>query len=165
MSAPSDKSVERSVTDRLPLTWKRDDYTVSTDAGLLDLDAIHAYVARSYWASGIPREVLARAVANSLAFGLYHGRSQVGFARMITDHATFAYLADVYVLEAHRGRGLGKWLMECVQQHPDLQHLRRTMLATRDAHGLYRQFGYVPLAHPERLMEIVHPDLYLRGKP
>lgn len=144
------------------LHWERDGYLVSTDAARLDVDAVHAYVARSYWAADIPRETLVRAMANSLCFGMHHGDAQVGFARMVTDRATFAYLADVYVLEAHRGRGLGKWLVGCVKSHPDLQGLRRSMLATRDAHGLYRQFGYAPLAHPERLMEIVRPDLYQR---
>lgn len=145
-----------------PLRWERDGYLVTTDPAQLDVDAIHGYVARSYWAAGIPRATLARAVANSLCFGLYHDAAQVGFARVVTDYAAFAYLADVYVLEAHRGRGLGKWLIDCVQRHPDLQGLRRAMLATRDAHGLYRQFGYTALAHPERLMEIVRPDIYSR---
>lgn len=144
------------------LQWERDGYVVSTDTTRLDVDAVHAYIARSYWAADIPRATLARAMANSLCFGLHHGPAQVGFARMVTDRATFAYLADVYVLEAHRGRGLGKWLIGCVQSHPDLQGLRRCMLATRDAHGLYRAHGYAPLGHPERLMEIVQPDIYQR---
>lgn len=143
-----------------PLQWERDGYLVSTDPARLDLTAIHEYIARSYWAAGIPFATVARAVAHSLCFGMYRGTAQVGFARTVTDCATFAYLADVYVLEAHRGRGLGKWLVECVRSHPDLQGLRRSMLATRDAQGLYLQFGYTALAHPERLMEIVRPDIY-----
>lgn len=153
------------MNEQPPLHRERDGYVISTDPALLDLDAIHGYIARSYWAAGIPPETLARAVAHSLCFGLYQDRAQVGFARMVTDQATFAYLADVYVLEAHRGRGLGKWLMECVHAHPALQGLRRMMLATRDAHGLYRQYGYRPLANPERLMEIVRPDIYQSAPP
>jgi GNAT superfamily N-acetyltransferase len=143
-----------------PVQWERDGYVVSTDAARLDLAAIHGYLSRSYWAAGIPLETLARALDHSLCFGLYRDTTQVGFARMVTDRATFAYLADVYVLEPHRGRGLGKWLVGCVLSHPALHGLRRSMLATRDAHELYRQFGYRPLAHPERLMEIVQPDIY-----
>ncbi len=142
---------------------RRGDYDISTDPGRLDLDAIHGYLARSYWAQAVPRAVVARAIRHSLCFGLYRGTAQVGFARVVTDSTTFAYLADVFVLEAHRGRGLGKWLIDCVLGHADLQGLRRFMLATRDAHGLYAQYGFTPLAHPERLMEIVRPDIYLQG--
>jgi GNAT superfamily N-acetyltransferase len=137
-----------------------DDYVVSTDPRRLDVDAIHAFLARAYWSSGIPRGTVERAIAHSLCFGLYHGAAQVGFARVVTDKATFAYLADVYVLEEHRGRGLSKRLMDAVVAHEDLQGLRRFMLATRDAHGLYRQFGFTELAMPSRLMEILKPDVY-----
>jgi len=133
---------------------------VSTDPRRLDVDAIHAFLARAYWSSGIPRGTVERAIAHSLCFGLYHGAAQVGFARVVTDKATFAYLADVYVLEEHRGRGLSKRLMDAVVAHEDLQGLRRFMLATRDAHGLYRQFGFTELAMPSRLMEILKPDVY-----
>ena len=142
---------------------RRGEYEISTDPQRLDLDIIHGYLARSYWAQAVPREVVAAAIRGSLCFGLYTGGRQVGFARMVTDAATFAYLADVFVLEEHRGQGLGKWLIECVLAHPPLQGVRRLMLATRDAHGLYRQFGFAPLGHPERLMEITRPDMYLRG--
>ena len=141
-------------------TWQQGDYSVSTDPARLDLPAIHAYLSRSYWSPGIPREVVERAAANSLCFGLYRGAEQVGFARVVTDRATFAYLCDVYVLESHRGRGLSKWLMQLVAAHPDLQGLRRFMLGTKDAHGLYAQYGFTPLANPARMMEILKPDVY-----
>ena len=124
------------------------EYVVSTDPARLDLVAVHRYLAASYWSPGLPMDVLTRAVAHSLCFGLYHGTEQVGFARTITDRATFAYLCDVYVLEAHRGRGLGRWLMEVVVAHPALQGLRRFVLVTRDAHGLYTRFGFRPLGRP-----------------
>ncbi|HEY3122302.1 MAG TPA: GNAT family N-acetyltransferase [Vicinamibacteria bacterium] len=134
---------------------RRGRFLVSTDPARLDLEAIHAYLSRSYWAAGRPREVIARSIEGSLCFGLYDGERQIGFARAITDRATFAYLADVYVLEDHRGQGLGVWLMECVFAHPDLQDLRRFTLVTRDAHDLYRKFGFEPLRQPEGYMERV----------
>ncbi len=128
-------------------------YDISTDPARLQLAAIHAYLTRSYWSPGVPRDVVARAIANSLCFGIYLDEAQVGFARVVTDKASFAYLADVYVLEAHRRQGLSKRLVAAIQAHPDLQGLRRFMLATRDAHGLYAQFGFRPVAAPDRLME------------
>jgi len=139
-------------------------YDISTDPSRLQLDAIHAYLTRSYWSPGVPREIVARAAANSMCFGIYHGDAQVGFARVITDKATFAYLADVYVLEAHRGQGLSKRLVEHILAHPDLQGLRRFMLATADAHGLYAQFDFKVVASPERMMEIRDPDPYRSGR-
>jgi len=143
------------------LEERRDGYRVSTNPEHFDIDAIHAYLTRSYWAEGISRDLVARAVAGSLGFGLFDGDDrQVGFARVITDRATFAYLSDVYVLEEHRGRGLSKWLVQVIQSHPELQGLRRFVLATQDAHGLYARFGFVPFAHPEFFMEIVKPNLY-----
>jgi GNAT superfamily N-acetyltransferase len=141
----------------------RDRYTITTDPARLDVDAIHAYLARSYWAEGIPRELVQRSIDNSLCFGLFDGMRQVGFARVITDRATFAYLCDVYVLEEHRGAGLGKWLIETVMSHPEVQGLRRWMLMTRDAHGLYAQHGFTPLAKPPACMELARPGLYLRA--
>ena len=138
-------------------------YDISTDPARLQPAAIHAYLTRSYWSPGVPRGVVDRAIANSLCFGIYAGESQVGFARVVTDKATFAYLADVYVLEEHRGQGLSKRLMSAVSAHPDLQGLRRFMLATKDAHGLYAQFGFKPLAAPDRMMEIRDPDPYGAG--
>jgi GNAT superfamily N-acetyltransferase len=142
------------------LERQRENYRISTDPSLFDLDAIHAYLARSYWSEGIPKEIVARAIAGSLCFGLFDGTRQVGFARVISDRATFAYLCDVYVLEEHRGRGLAAWLMEVVISHPDLQGLRRFVLATRDAHGLYAKLGFTPLARPHIFMEIARPGLY-----
>jgi GNAT superfamily N-acetyltransferase len=145
------------------MEWKRESFTISTDRERLDRKTIHDFLRNSYWARGIPRGVVDRSIENALCFGLYEGEKQVGFARVITDYATFAYLSDVFVLESHRGRGLSKWLMEVVLGHPDLQNLRRWTLATRDAHGLYEQFGFRPLSNPERLMEIVDMDIYLRN--
>ena len=135
-------------------------YDISTDPGRLQLDAIHAYLTRSYWSTGIPKVLVARAIANSLCFGVYAGDQQVGFARVVTDKASFAYLADVYVLEEHRRQGLAKRLVAQIQAHPELQGLRRFMLATADAHGLYAQFGFKPVAKPQSLMEIRDPDPY-----
>lgn len=141
-------------------------YAISTDRELLDLDVIHGYLTRSYWASGIPRALVERSLQHSLCFGVYREtegarvREQVGFARVVTDYAAFAYLADVFILEGHRGRGLSKHLMRVIMDHPGLQGLRRFLLATRDAHGLYRQFGFHELARPGNLMEIYRPDLY-----
>jgi GNAT superfamily N-acetyltransferase len=145
--------------------WRRDGYVVSTDPVLVDIDLVHAFLARdSYWARGIGRDVVARSIEHSLVFGLYEEaageRRQVGFARAITDRATTAYVADVFVLESHRGRGLGVWLIDCMRAHPDLRGLRVWRLATLDAHGLYEKHGFRPLAHPERLMEIIDPDVF-----
>ncbi|HSS44711.1 MAG TPA: GNAT family N-acetyltransferase [Thermoanaerobaculia bacterium] len=142
------------------MEWRRDDYSISTDRDRLDREVIHAFLRESYWARGIPREVVDRAIENALCFGLYAGDRQIGFARVISDLSTFAYLADVFVLDAHRGRGLGTWLVEVIRAHPDLQNLRRWMLATEDAHGLYRKFGFRPLQTPQRIMEIAVPDIY-----
>ena len=138
----------------------RGDYIVSTDITRLDIDAIHAFLTRSYWAEGISHESVTAAIERSLPFGLYHHDTQAGFARVITDYVTFAYLADVYVEEAHRGQGLSKLLLEAVLAHPQLQRLRRWMLGTRDAHGLYAQFGFIPLDEPQRWMELPDPNAY-----
>ncbi|MCI0548571.1 MAG: GNAT family N-acetyltransferase [Candidatus Rokubacteria bacterium] len=132
-----------------------EDVTVSTDAARLDLEVIHGFLSRSYWAAGIRREVVERAVRHSLCFGAYEGARQIGFARVVTDRATFAYVSDVFVLPDGRGRGVGKQLMAAIMAHPELQGLRRFTLVTRDAHGLYRQFGFGPPRHPERQMEIL----------
>ncbi len=144
----------------MPNHIQRGEYQISTDAELLDVTAIHAFLAQSYWSPGIPRSVVERAISNSLCFGLCRGAEQVGFARVVTDKATFAYLADVFILEAHRGKGLSKWLMQIVEEHKDLQGLRRFMLATKDAHDLYKQFEFRELANPSSMMEILKPDVY-----
>ncbi len=130
------------------------DVLISTDPARLDLDVIHGFLSgASYWAAGIPREIVARSLRHSLCVGAYDGDQQVGFARIVSDYATFAYVADVFVLPSHRGRGLGKQLMACITSHPALQGLRVWVLYTRDAHGLYRQFGFKESHCPERLME------------
>src|ERR1051325_11793001 len=145
--------------------WATDEYESSTDPARLDLSMVHEFLTKSYWARGIPLETVRRSVENALSFGIYHGNRQVGFTRVITDRATFAYLADVFVLAPYRGRGLSKWLMACILEHPDLQGLRRWMLVTQDAHGLYRQFGFTELKAPERWMEIHHADVYASPNP
>ena len=137
-------------------------FTISTDPEKLDRALIQEFLAASYWATGIPRETVDRSIEGALCFGLYEGERQVGFARVITDRATFAYLADVFVVESHRGRGLAAWLMETILAHPDLQGLRRWMLLTRDAHPLYRKVGFTELAHPGRVMEKVDAKVYER---
>jgi GNAT superfamily N-acetyltransferase len=133
--------------------WRRDGYLISTDASMLDLEVVHGYLSGSYWAAGVPEDVVRRSIENSLCFGVYRGEEQAGFARVVTDRATFAYLADVFVLEEHRGQGIGKWLVEVILSHPDLQGLRRWMLATRDAHDLYRRYAFTELARPGIFME------------
>jgi N-acetylglutamate synthase-like GNAT family acetyltransferase len=140
----------------------RDAFTISTDPARLDLDLIHGYLTRSYWAAGIPRDLVERSLRQSLNFGVYEARKQMGFARVVTDLATFAYLADVFVLEPYRGRGLSKWLLETILAHPDLQDVRRWHLVTRDAQGLYARFGF---AEPPagRHMERVRPNPYGSG--
>ena len=142
------------------MEWKRDGFTVSTEKDRLDRGVIHEFLRDSYWAKGIPPALVDRSIENSLCFGLYDGETLVGFARVITDKATFAYLSDVFVLESHRGRGLATWFMEVVMAHPELQGIRRWMLATADAHGLYRKVGFTPLSRPERIMEKLLPDAY-----
>ena len=142
------------------LSYRRGDFVISTDPDRLDLDLIYGFLTNCYWAKGISRDLVARSIQHSLCFGVYEGVAQVGFARVISDYATFAYIGDVFVLESHRGRGLSKWMMECIVQHPLLQNLRRWTLLTRDAHGLYSKFGFTPLAKPDRYMELHRPDVY-----
>jgi N-acetylglutamate synthase-like GNAT family acetyltransferase len=142
------------------------DYEISTDADRLDVEVIHRFLAEeSYWSRGIPRPIVERAIENSLCFGVYHRGAQVGFARIVTDRSTFALLADVFILEQHRGKGLSKWLMRCIVGHQDLQGLRRLLLLTSDAHGLYSQFGFEPLGSPSRFMEVLRPDVYQTSAP
>lgn len=148
-----------------PVESVRGDYTISTDRGRIDVPAVHAFLSQTYWSPGIPESVVRRAIAGAICFGIYHGGAQVGFARVITDEATYAYLSDVYVLEAHRGRGLATWMMEVIMSHPALQGLRRFALSTRDAHALYAQFGFQVVANPERQMEIMRRDIYRRSAP
>ena len=140
--------------------WQRGDYTISTDNARLDIKTIHDFIANhSYWGQGRVVEVVQRALDHSLNFGLYIGKEQVGFARVVTDYATFAWVADVFVVPEHRGRGLSKWLMEIILAHPQLQGFRRWVLATKDAHSLYERFGFIPLHRPERWMERPDPNM------
>ena len=138
------------------------DYLASTDRSLLDLPLIHRFLTGAYWSEGIPAGIVERAVAHSLPIGAYHAGTQVGFARAVTDYATIAYVADVFVLEHYRGRGIGKLLIACLTSHPDLQGIRTWLLLTRDAHGLYRQFGFTPPPNPERVMIKRNPENYRR---
>jgi len=136
------------------------EYTITTDKTRLDLNAIHAFLSQTYWSPQVPLAVITKAIENSLAFGILRDQEQVGFARVVTDKATFAYLADVYVLEAHRGKGLSKRLLQEILAHEELQGLRRFLLATKDAHGLYAQFGFKELANPSRMMEKWNVNAY-----
>jgi GNAT superfamily N-acetyltransferase len=136
-----------------PREWRRGEYVISTDRDRINPVVVHGFLSRSYWAAGIPIEIVRRSIANSLCFGLYHHDAQVGFARIVTDYATFAWVSDVFILDPHRGRGLSRWLMQTIVAHPELQGFRRWVLATADAHTLYEKFGFRPLAHPERFME------------
>ena len=145
-----------------PFSVRKGNDEVSTARERIDCDVVHRFLAASYWAAGIPRATVERALEGSLNFGLYRDGVQVGFARFVTDGATFAYLADVFVLPDQRGQGLGQWLVGTALTHPALRGLRRILLATRDAHALYARFGFEPLARPERFMEILAPDVYAK---
>ena len=145
-------------------SWEYGDYVISTDSSRLDVELIHDFLSKTaYWASGRTLEVVERSIENSLPFGIYKENNQVGFARVVTDYATFAWIADVFVLPEHRNQGLSKWLMEVILSHPQLQGFRRWVLATKDAHSLYARFGFIPLHRPERWME--RPDPSMRESP
>jgi GNAT superfamily N-acetyltransferase len=141
---------------------QKGEFSINTDKTKLDYGIIHRFLRESYWAEGIPLKTVKKGIENSLCFGVYHQGRQIGFARVITDYATYAYLGDVFILANYRGRGLSKWLVEVITGHPELQGLRRWMLATRDAHGLYVQFGFKGLKAPDRWMEKHNPDVYRR---
>jgi GNAT superfamily N-acetyltransferase len=140
--------------------YSRREFAISTDRRRLDLNFVHGFLKKCYWAKGIPRDVVARSIENSLCFGVYSGSKQIGFGRVISDFSTYAYIGDVFIVDPYRGRGLGKWLMECIMQHHLLQGLRRWSLTTRDAHGLYAQSGFTPLKFPKNHMEFHRPDVY-----
>ena len=142
------------------MEWKKDGFTLTCDPAKQDLRAISEFLASSYWAKGIPAETVARSLENSLCFALLKGTRQIGFARIISDYATIAYLGDVFVLPEFQGKGLAKWMMECVVAHPKLQGLRRWILATKDAHGLYQKFGFTALKAPDVFMERHDPKVY-----
>lgn len=141
--------------------WHMNDYMISTDPEKLDVQAVHQYLTRSTWAKGIDLETVVASIGNSLNFGIYHNDSQTGFARLITDYATFAYLCDVYVLEQYQGEGLGKWLIACIHDHPVFEKLRRIMLFTTTAPWLYEKFGYEPVNRENYAWTITRPDIYL----
>lgn len=145
-----------------PMEWTRGEFAVTCDRARFDIGVIHEFLATTYWAAGVPRTTVERAIEHSLCFALLTSGTQIGFARAITDRATFGYLADVFVLEPWRGRGLGEWLVSCVLAHPELANLRRWMLGTRDAHGLYARVGFTPLARPATFMERHDPEVYQR---
>ena len=143
---------------------QKGEYIISTNKEKIDIDVVHTFLSKdSYWAENIPKDIIERAIKNSLCFGIYYKEIQVGFARAVTDKATFMYLADVFILHAHRGKGLSKWLMQTIHAHPELQGLRRMMLTTKDAHGLYAQFGWQPLNDDlaKRIMLINRPGMYM----
>ena len=140
--------------------WQRSEYSISTDVNQLDLTVIHQFLANTYWAKDIPFTVLQHSIQNSLVFGIYKDKQQIGFGRVITDYSTFAYIADVFVLESFRGEGLGKWLIETIISHPELRGLRRWLLVTKDAHELYQKVGFNEIKNPSRFMEIVDLDVY-----
>lgn len=143
---------------------KKNRYSISTDRSRFDLDLIHGFLTKCYWAEGIPRDVVRRSIENALCFAVFEDDRQVGFARVISDYATYAYVGDVFILESHRGRGLGKQLMRAIMTHPRLQNLRRWSLVTQDAHELYQQFGFTQLAKPDSYMEIRNAGVYSRYK-
>ncbi len=145
------------------MQWLNAEFTLTDDRAALDVTYIHAFLTTSYWAQGVPLETVIRSLDNSLCFGLWHDGRQIGFGRAVTDRATFAYLADVFIDPDYRGRGLGKWLVTCILAHPELQGLRRWLLGTRDAHALYRKLGFVPLRKPEIFMEIRPENVYGRN--
>lgn len=143
------------------MEWQNGEFTISTEKSRLQIEAIHRFLSEdSYWAQERPKELTETAIEHSMCFGVYHGGDQIGFARVVTDHATFAYIGDVYIEEKYRGQGLSKWLMKVIVEHPELQGFRRYILATRDAHGLYEQFEFKSLRHPDRWMEKTAPNAY-----
>ena len=151
---PHENSASEGMLEATGEVWRKGDYLISTDPTRLNIALIHDFISnQSYWAKGGKIQTVQRALNNSLNFGIYKDDKQVGFARVVTDYCTFAWLADVFVIDSHRGMGLSKWLMEVIISHPQLRNMRRWVLATRDAHGLYAQFGFEPLQQPERWME------------
>jgi GNAT superfamily N-acetyltransferase len=140
--------------------YRKENFLISTDLSMLNMDLIHHFLTNSYWAKGISKGTVIRSIQHSLPFGVYEGNKQIGFARVITDYATFAYISDVFILESHRGLDLSKWLMECILSHPDLQGLRRWNLYTSNAADFYKKFGFTELKYPDRYMEIFIPGVY-----
>lgn len=153
--------LQSAISNRVNMNWQNGEFIISTDRRRLQIDAIHKFLTEeSYWAKERTRKQTETAIKNSLSFGVYKGENLIGFARVVTDYATFAYLGDVFIVEEFRGRGLSKWLMETITNHPDLQNLRRWILATRDAHALYEKYEFSALRFPERWMEKTAPNAY-----
>jgi GNAT superfamily N-acetyltransferase len=161
---PDDGEPGDWIGDDATAAWRRGPYVVSTDEARLDIAFTAGFLAATYWAADIPESVVRRALEHSIGFGMYEGDRQIGFARVVTDRATFAWVGDVFVLESHRGRGLGLWLMRCVLAHPELRELRRWMLASTTARGLYARLGFTPLGAPERFMEIADAGVHRRQR-
>ena len=162
--APLHDTGEAGPWNRVPggVEWRRDPYSISTDPACLDISTTTAFLATSAWADGIDEPLVRRSIEGSIAFGVYDGDAQVGFARVVTDRATFAWIGDVFILESHRGLGLALWLSRCMVEHPDLQGLRRWALTSRGARGLYAKVGFTPLGAPETFMEIHDPGVHRR---
>ena len=144
------------------MEWANEDFSITTDKSKIDISYVHRILSNSYWSENIPFAIVQRSITGSLCFALFFQQKQIGFARVISDEATFAYLADVFIDPDFQGKGLSKWLIKTIMDYPSLQGLRRILLATRDAHGLYRQFGFTPLSSPERWMQVHNPDVYKR---
>lgn len=142
--------------------YRRDNFLISTDPTLLNVEIIHTFLTQSYWAQGISQKLVIKSIQNSLCFGMFTSNRQIGFARAITDYSTFAYLSDVFILAEYQGRGLGQWLIECIVAYPSLQGIRRLLLATADAQEFYQKCGFKPLSKPENFMEIHFPYIYLK---
>lgn len=140
------------------ITFQKDNYLISTDKSKLNIDTIHQFLSKSYWASDRPRSVIEKSIKHSICFGVYDGEKQIGFARVVTDCAVFAYIMDLFIIESYQQKGLGKWLMECILDHPELTRLKRWVLATKDAHGFYEKFGFRVITTPEYVMEFI-PEL------
>ncbi len=145
------------------MKWQRGDFWISDDKSDLDVDVIHGFLHGAYWCAGVSRGIVEKSLQNSLCLSVHDGDSLVGFCRAVTDYASFAYLADVFIIENYRGQGLGKWLVHTIVTHPQLQGFRRWLLATKDAHGLYRSLGFAPLKNQELFMEKHRPDIYING--
>jgi GNAT superfamily N-acetyltransferase len=141
------------IENDMALVYQREDYSISTDPAKLDIGSIHDFLANSYWAKNIPLDVLKKSIGNCLNYGVFTENAQIGYARVLTDYSTFAYLADVFIIEEHRGKGLSKWLMECILAHPELKNIRTWMLKTHEAHGLYEKYGFSAPEKPETIME------------
>lgn len=153
--------LQSTVSGGIVMNWQNGEFTISTDRNRLQIEVIHRFLSEdSYWARERTKEQTTRAIKNSLPFGVYKGENLIGFARVVTDYATFAYLGDVFILDEFRGKGLSKWLMEVIVNHPDLQGFRRWVLATKDAHALYEKYEFAPLRFPERWMEKTAPNAY-----